>query len=64
MLFGVSLAHGDQALRAYDKGYELEKQAASYCKKSWFFTVNMWKFFAKNTVWEKQTLMKTRSRND
>lgn len=41
VLFGVSLALGDQALRAYDKGYELEKQAASYCKKSWFFTVNM-----------------------
>lgn len=63
MLFGVSLVHRDQAFRAYDGGYELEKQAAPYCYKSRFFTVNMWKFFAKNTVWEKQT-DKTRSRND
>lgn len=64
MLFGVSLVHNDQALKAHDKGYELERQAASYCKKSRFFIVNMWKFFAKNTVLEKQTLMETRSRND
>lgn len=64
MLFGVSLVHRDQALKAHDKGYELERQAASYCKKSRFFIVNMWKFFAKNTVLEKQTLMETRSRSD
>ena len=59
MLCGVWLVRGDQALGAYDKRYELEKQAVSYCKKSRFFTVNTWKFLAKNTIWEKQTLMKT-----
>lgn len=41
VLFGVLLVHRDQALRAYDKWYELERQAASYCKESHFFTVNM-----------------------
>lgn len=63
VLFGISLVQRDQALRAYDKGYDLERQAVSYCKKSRFFTVNMWKFFAKNTVW-KNKLMETRSKND